>query len=126
MKGLGVLLLAVALTGMRYQSVPESKSRERAFHYLTIHVGNAISSGDRSQFLGIYRTFHPDDSQRGAYECNLVFAASIAEDPFFIDFIVASGADINCRNKFGQSCIASVVERLEDDEGFERIQHRQS
>lgn len=123
MKRLGVLLFAAALTSLSCHADPGSKPRERAFRYLMHHVGNVIEAGDRTQFLGIYSAFRPDDSQRVAYDLNLVFAASCAEEEFFIDFMVASGADINGRNKFGQSCIASVVEKFEGIEAYERIQH---
>jgi Ankyrin repeats (many copies) len=124
MKMLGVLLFAVlALCSIYCQRDLGSEPRERALHHLFIHIGKAIDTGDRSQFLEIYRSFDPNDGQRVAYDRNLVFAASSAHDTFFIDFIIASGIDINCRNDAGQSCIHSVVEKFDGIEAVERLRH---
>ncbi len=126
MKRLGILLFAAALTSLNCHADPGSKSRERAFHNLMNHVGKIIKKGDRSQFLGFYSAFRPDDSQRVEYDLNLVFAASYAADTFFIDFLVASGVDINCHGNNGQNCIVFTVERFDDEdafEGLERIKH---
>lgn len=117
------MLFAAALTSLSCHADPESKPRERAFRYLMHHVGKIIEAGDRSQFLGFYSAFRPDDSQRAEYDLNLVFAASCAEDEFFIDFMVASGANINCRNNTGIGCIYSVVEKFDGIEAIERIRH---
>ncbi|WP_395740593.1 ankyrin repeat domain-containing protein [Prosthecobacter sp.] len=120
---IGVALLAITLTRPRSQSSHVSESRMKAFRLLTQEMTETIHRQHRSEFLAMYNAFKPHESQRAEYEQTLVFAAVGVYDQFFIDFVVASGADINCRNERGQTCLEAVARRSDEMDAAEQLYH---